>query len=74
MRGRFSCSDLTDDGQAERRILASFCHVLGTHGVAVHGRIVESRQIDRGNDVFADVQADCIENLLAEGPELGSRS
>ena len=63
-----ACSDLTDDGQAERCILAGFRHILGTHRVAVHCGIVESRQVDRGDDVFADIQADRVENLLAEGP------
>ena len=67
MRGRFPCGDLTDDRQAQRRVLARFRHVLGAHRVAVHGRIVEPRQVDRGNDVFTDVQVHCIQNVLRKG-------
>ena len=55
-------------GRLSGALLAGFRHILGTHRVAVHGRIVESRQVDRGDDVFADIQADRVENVLAEGP------
>src|SRR5687768_7331490 len=66
---RFAGSDLTNNGQAERCVLAGFRYILGTDCVAVHCGIVESRQVNRGDDVLADIQANRVENLLAEGPE-----
>ena len=69
MCGCFSCCDFPDDGQAQWRILARVGDIFGTYGVAVHGRIVEPGQVDRGDNILTNVQADRIENVLAEGTE-----
>src|SRR4030095_16312785 len=46
---RLARCNLTDDRQAERRILGGLTHILSAYGVAIHSRIVESREVDGGH-------------------------
>ena len=68
MHGRLACRDLADDRQAQRLVLSGFGHVLGSYRIAIHGRVVESRQVDRRDDVFADIEIHRIQDVLAEKP------
>src|SRR6188768_1863222 len=71
MQRRLTRRDLTNDRQAQRVILGSFCYVFSTYGIAIHGRVVESWQIDRGNNVLTNIQVHCVKDVLAEGPQRG---
>src|SRR5215212_8179890 len=63
---RLARGNLADNRKTQRRMLRRLSHILGAYGVAVHGRIVESWEVDGGNDVLTDVEAYCIQDVLTE--------
>src|SRR5215211_401499 len=67
MQRGFSSRNLPDHRQAQRRILGGLTDILSAYRITIHGRIVESRQVNTGHDVFADVEAYPVEDVLAEG-------
>ena len=66
-------ADLPDDGQPDGRVLARTGHVVGQHGVAVHGRVVEAGQRDGGDHVLGERQAQRLHQGLREGRQRRDR-
>ena len=63
--------DVTGDRQHDRRPGAGPGELGRPHGVAVHGRVVEARQVDRGHDVVREHQAEGRPDGHGRGGERG---
>jgi hypothetical protein len=50
-----------------RCILSGVRHILGAYRITVHRGVVESRQVDGGDNVFADIETNRVKDVLRKG-------